>query len=775
MAQNSYHKNKYSYRSGKVEQLMQKLTEPARQVELIENRYQARFLASLLLAFIIFAVLSIVIQLLTVPGFEEIFPSLGIGLLILIGAYFLSRTRHFKWGIIFAIAIPSIAVFVNLVLVPSSIPSVVFLLISILLSSVLLQWRWTLFLVGVDILVLVLLILFLPALSFIQLSASMFFIFIASGLIMVTIRYRDILEESRQAELTKNEKRYRKLISQSPFSTVVYSPDGRPLFYNKSAIELWDVSEQDVAFIKDHYNILQDQQLEEKGVLAFVRKGFSGQEAVAPPSQYIFERVGENGRIVTDERWIVAHCYPILDDDQQILEVVLIHEDITERLESAEKLEQRNRELTLLNRVISVAASTLKRDDILRFVGREMASVFEVSHAISALFNEDNSEIVITSAVMPAGTPDIVGRSVSIRPFSQLPISEFLIDQNSHLNIEDVQTFTHLAPVHDWLAQLKIRSLLIVPLILRKTLIGIIALATEHTYLFDSAQIKLAASVASSVSQALQNAQLYEEVQQHSAKLEARVAQRTVDLEDANQKLQALAMAKDEFIANVSHELRTPIGNIKLYHDLLTINPQKRDTYLATLHRETGRLEHIVESLLHLSRLDQGSIPLKLTSVNINAIAEIHVTDRILKAQSKHIELVFQGEPNLPNIDGDMMQLGQVLGILLTNALNYSSGGGKVVVRTTLMVKDDQPWVTCSVSDSGPGISAADMPKLFNRFFRGEVGQCSETPGTGLGLSIAKTIVDRHHGYIKVESDGIPGNGTTMTIWLPVKNSSYGG
>jgi PAS domain S-box-containing protein len=224
---------------------------------------------------------------------------------------------------------------------------------------------------------------------------------------------------------------------------------------------------------------------------------------------------------------------------------------------------------------------------------------------------------------------------------------------------------------------------------------------------------------------------------------------------------------KDAFVSNVSHELRTPIASLKLYHDLLTRRPEKMDAYVEHLRRETDRLEGIVESLLTLSRFDQERMDWKPAPVDLNTLAAQYVEDRTPMAVNRGVSLVFEDVADLPPVVVDEGLIGQVLTVLLTNALNYTPAGGKVTVNTHSKEEDGaQKWVGFSVSDTGPGIAPDEQPLLFTRFFRGEAGRSSDAPGTGLGLAIAKEIVARHQGQIEVISEGEPGKGTTFVVWL---------
>ena len=257
------------------------------------------------------------------------------------------------------------------------------------------------------------------------------------------------------------------------------------------------------------------------------------------------------------------------------------------------------------------------------------------------------------------------------------------------------------------------------------------------------------------------------ELSQHRDHLEELVKERTAELRAKNKELEILSGIKDEFVSNVSHELRTPITNLKLYLKLLAQRPENSARYVDTMSRDTGRLERIIEDLLFLSRLYQERIAINFAQVDLNTLVADTVSDRLLLAESQGLSLTPDTDPDLPPVSADESLLNQVLSILLTNALNFTPDGGQIRVGTQIRESEGKQWVGFRVSDTGPGISHKDQQRLFERFFRGEAGRNSGTAGTGLGLAIAKEIVDRHEGEIEVESSGIPGEGVTLTVWLP--------
>lgn len=247
---------------------------------------------------------------------------------------------------------------------------------------------------------------------------------------------------------------------------------------------------------------------------------------------------------------------------------------------------------------------------------------------------------------------------------------------------------------------------------------------------------------------------------------EQELKRRTLELEAANERLTALSRVKDEFVSNVSHELRTPLTNLKLYVGLLTTRPERGQAYMLTLKREMERLENMIESLLALSRFDQNRMALPTTQLDLNALVQEYTTDRAALAESKKLTLILTLEPNLPVLWADRNLIGQVISILLTNAINYTPAGGQITLATHQKTTNDGLMAGFRVSDSGPGIPPEEQSQLFSRFFRGQAGRESTISGTGLGLALAKEIVTRYQGYIEVFSEGVPGKGATFQVWL---------
>jgi PAS domain S-box-containing protein len=238
------------------------------------------------------------------------------------------------------------------------------------------------------------------------------------------------------------------------------------------------------------------------------------------------------------------------------------------------------------------------------------------------------------------------------------------------------------------------------------------------------------------------------------------------ELKAAQQRAEAAARAKSQFVGNVSHELRTPLTSIRLYLDLLTCaDSAQRVRYLDALTRETARLQSLIEDLLQISRLDLGTVTPEPELLDVNRLVHVLADDRRLLFTHRGLRLTVDVAPTLPEVRADPQLLEQVVTNLLTNALNYTPEG-EVILSTAVAQAEGRKWVTIAVQDTGLGIREEERARLFERFYRGASSRQAQVPGTGLGLAISQEIVQLHGGHITCES--AVEQGSTFTIWLPV-------
>ncbi|MEA2519009.1 MAG: two-component system, OmpR family, sensor kinase, partial [Chloroflexota bacterium] len=214
-----------------------------------------------------------------------------------------------------------------------------------------------------------------------------------------------------------------------------------------------------------------------------------------------------------------------------------------------------------------------------------------------------------------------------------------------------------------------------------------------------------------------------------------------------------------EFAADASHELRTPLTVIRSSVEHLRRNRGESPTSteaLDDIDAEVGHLTSLVEDLLLLARSDSGAITLTRLPIDLGDIAADGAGALVKTAAERDVQLSLDPEPVM--VDGDQARLRQLVVILVDNAIRHSPPGGAVRVR----VRGDGRDALVEVDDDGPGIRPADMPHVFERFWRAPGAAAG---GTGLGLAIAKSIVDLHDGRIAVSNRGE--GGARFSIHLP--------
>ncbi len=226
-------------------------------------------------------------------------------------------------------------------------------------------------------------------------------------------------------------------------------------------------------------------------------------------------------------------------------------------------------------------------------------------------------------------------------------------------------------------------------------------------------------------------------------------------------EIKKLEKVKKDFVSNVSHELRTPLTSIKGFIETMEEEPAEDHTkYIDIIKRNTERLIAIVNDLLSLSELEDRRPDMTSENVDLEKLVMDVMEFFTPLIKNKGIKLNLTVEPGLPQINGNNLELEQMLSNLIDNAVKYTEKGS---ISLTLSKVDD--GVRIHVSDTGIGIPRKDLKRIFERFYVVDKSRSRISGGTGLGLSIVKHIVLRHRGKIEVES--AMGEGTQVTIFLP--------
>ena len=229
-------------------------------------------------------------------------------------------------------------------------------------------------------------------------------------------------------------------------------------------------------------------------------------------------------------------------------------------------------------------------------------------------------------------------------------------------------------------------------------------------------------------------------------------------------RLRRLETVRRDFISNVSHELRTPLASLKALTETLQEgaleDPPAARRFLGRIQTEVDALTQMATELLELSRIESGQVPLDLKPISPASLLSSAADRMRTQAERAGLTIKVDYSGDMPLIRADLPRLEQVLVNLIHNAVKFTPPGGEV----TLSALPDGQFVRFLVQDTGPGIPADDLPRIFERFYR--VDRSRSGGGTGLGLSIARHLVEAHGGKIWAESR--EGDGSTFCFTIPI-------
>jgi signal transduction histidine kinase len=306
-----------------------------------------------------------------------------------------------------------------------------------------------------------------------------------------------------------------------------------------------------------------------------------------------------------------------------------------------------------------------------------------------------------------------------------------------------------------FLEQSGARTNLCVPLLKQNELVGAISISRGEVRPFTDKQIALVQNFAAQAVIAIENARLFEEIQ------------------DKSRQLEEASRHKSQFLANMSHELRTPLNAILGYAELILDNiygeaPDKMRAVLERIQTNGKHLLGLINDVLDMSKIEAGQLTLSLADYSIQDMVQgVYVAVETL-ASRKNLAFKVEVAPGLPPGRGDERRLSQVLLNLVGNAIKFTDAG-----EVAIKVGASDGAFTVAVRDTGPGISTVDQAKLFQEFQQGDNTITRKKGGTGLGLAISKRIVELHGGRIWIVS--ALGEGSTFSFTVPIRVARQAG
>lgn len=239
-------------------------------------------------------------------------------------------------------------------------------------------------------------------------------------------------------------------------------------------------------------------------------------------------------------------------------------------------------------------------------------------------------------------------------------------------------------------------------------------------------------------------------------------------------RMRHLETVRRDFISNVSHELRTPLASLKALTETLQEgaleDPSAARRFLGRIQTEVDALTQMAGELLELSRIESGQVPLELKAISPSKLIQSAAERMKMQAERAGLSLRVDCPPDLPNIRADLPRLEQVLVNLIHNAVKFTPPGGEITLTAALAPLSSSgrgnggEGICFRVDDTGSGIPADDLPRIFERFYR--VDRSRSGGGTGLGLSISRHLVEAHGGRIWAES--VEGRGSSFYFTIPL-------
>lgn len=406
--------------------------------------------------------------------------------------------------------------------------------------------------------------------------------------------------------------------------------------------------------------------------------------------------------------------------------------------EAEDATRRRNKELSLLPEIGKELSARTDITDIANILLKRTAETLGAFQGHMVMLDSngaitDNYKITVSNTDAQAQQIDLQESLFNhIRETRQGVIIENTSDNDFWKNVEADPT----------------RSAVVAPLFGRHDLLGLLFLTHEQENYFTLDHILLLQAIASQAAIAIENVRLYQNVTEEQKQIEK---------------------IKNEFIATASHDLKNPIMSISGYSTLLTkagpLNHQQEE-FVGRIQNSTKNMLELVQNMLQLTEIDLQQMNGNQSDVDAIELLKEITAEYQMQAQQKEQTLGFQTTLTDAFVHGDVLQLKQTFRNLIGNAIKYTPNSGKILISA----KPANGFVEIQVQDTGYGIPAADLPHIFDRFYRVRSGKATEVEGNGLGLAIVKSIVEKHKGEVQVESK--VNEGTIFTIQLPLVSAA---
>ncbi|HEU0201110.1 MAG TPA: chemotaxis protein CheB [Burkholderiaceae bacterium] len=472
-----------------------------------------------------------------------------------------------------------------------------------------------------------------------------------------------------------------------------------------------------------------------------------GYDELMSDAQSVLDRLATAEREVQDATgaWYLTRLLPYRSSQDRIEGVVITFFDITERKRNEEALRQSERhlaaELEAMKHLHGLVTRLLVAPDLPAALDKVLAATIEISGAVMGnirLLNKDDGtlEIVAQRGFQPELLESF--RKVTVDGDSAYARA---LRAGERVIIQDVQADARYAPYREIAARAGYRAVQSTPLLSRDNeVMGVLSTHYAKPMLPSDRDLRV-------------------------LDLYSRQAAEFIEHVRSRDALAAADRRKDEFLAVLGHELRNPLATIRHTVELLKRGKHTEGTRhsLEVVERQTGTLVRLVDDLLHVSRIVEGKIQLRMEPVELAAVVSnaVQESEHLVEASGHRVSLT------LPEagiwVHGDPVRLSQVFGNLLVNARRHTPAGGEIHVT----VGSEDRHAVVSVRDSGVGIAAEDLSHIFEMFYQASPLAAQPREGLGIGLALVKALVELHRGTIEALSAGA-NQGSEFIVRLPL-------
>lgn len=584
-------------------------------------------------------------------------------------------------------------------------------------------------------------------------------------------------------ELAKSEAHFRFLAQNASEMTAILSAEGAIRYVSPSVEKILGCKAEKIVG-KNAFRYVHPAEI------AATQREFA--KCIKQPSSVVFSQF----RVLhVDGSWLdVEAAANNLLEDANTQGVVISCRSITERKRAEETLNQYARKEQLMGAITNRIRQYWNLEEVLKITVAEVREFLKVDRILIHRFEPDWSSVITVESVA-ASWNSMLGMKINN---SRLTANDIKLYQQGHIKIiNDIPPANGNQVSHELRNAFQVKANLEFPLLIHSPDSAVFspnsssdhspALTTQNSKLWglliahqcseprqwQQWEIDWLNVLATHLAIAIQQAQLYHQVSTLNIDIEHQVQERIQELQQKVKELEQLNVLKDDFLSTVSHELRTPLSNMKMAIQMLKVVPtgERRQLYLEILQNECGRETDLINDLLDLQRLEADAYPVFRETVNLQEWLHSIIEPFRSRTQQHQQILEIDLPPDLPAILLDCSSTGRIFAELLNNACKYTPAGARINLwvrydaSATNQLSETFPILTFTLRNQSE-IPLAELPRIFQKFYRVPNADPGKRGGTGLGLALVKKLVDQLEGNLEVESkDGW----TTFTVQFKIQ------